>query len=71
MASCWLYGGCIFPVVVKPENLTFEVKVDLKSQGQLLPKSTGIFTKVFCYSGPNFVILEWVMSYGADKLKMG
>ena len=48
MALWWLYGGYIFPVVVKPENLTFE------GQGQLLP-----LTNVFCTSGPNLVVLAW------------
>ena len=33
-------------------------------------KKTGILTMVFYTSDPNLVILEWVVSYGADKLKM-
>ena len=37
----------------------FKVKFDLEGHGQLLPKTTGILTKVFCISGPNLVILTW------------
>ena len=49
------------------------VKFDLAGQCQLPPRTTAILTKVFCASGPNFRILafERVMSYGADKLKIG
>ena len=36
-----------------------EVKFDLEGQGQLPPKTIGILTKVFCFSGPNMVILAW------------
>ena len=60
MALWWLYDGYIFPVVVKPENLTFKVKFDLEVQGQLLPKTIGSLTKVFCNSGPNLVVLAWM-----------
>ena len=38
VAVWWLYGGYVFPVVMKPENLTFQVKFDLEGQGQLPPK---------------------------------
>ena len=31
----------------------------LEGQGQLPPKTIGILTKVFCFSGPNLVILAW------------
>ena len=57
MALWWLYGGYIFPVVVKPDNLTFKVKFDLEGQGQLFPKTIRILTKVFCTSGPNLMVL--------------
>ena len=60
MAPWWLYGGYVFPVVVKPENLTFSVKFDLEGHGQLPPKTIGILAKVFCTSGPNLVILAWM-----------
>ena len=60
MAPLWLYGGYVFPVVVKLENLTFEVKFDLEGQAQLPPKTIGILTNVFCTSGPNLVILAWM-----------
>ena len=59
MAPRWLYGSYAFPVVVKPENLTFSVKFDLEGQGQLPPKILGILTMVFYTSGPNLVILAW------------
>ena len=32
---------------------------DPEGQGQLLPKTIGILTKVFCTSGPKLVILAW------------
>ena len=35
----------------------FEVKFDLEGQGQSLPKTIGILTKVFYIYGPNLVIL--------------
>ena len=57
MALWWLCGGYVFPVVVKPEILTFKVKFDLEGQCQSLSKTIGILTKVFCTSGPNLVIL--------------
>ena len=37
----------------------FEVKFDLEGQGQLPPKTIGIWTKVFYAYGPNLVILAW------------
>ena len=36
-------------------NFDFEVKFDLKSQGQSPPKTIGILTKVFYTYGPNLV----------------
>ena len=51
-------GGYVFPVVVKPENLTFYVKFDLECDGQLPPKTIGIL-KLFCTSGPKLMILLW------------
>ena len=39
MALWWLYGGYLFPVVVRPENSTFQIKFDLEGQGQLPPKT--------------------------------
>ena len=38
-------------------NLDIEVKFDLEGQGQSLPKTIGILTKVFYIHGPNLVIL--------------
>ena len=60
MAPWLLYGGYVFPVVVKLENLTLQVKFDLECQGQLPPKTIGILTNVFWTSGPNLVILAWM-----------
>ena len=60
MAPWCLYGGYVFPIVVKPENLTFYVEFDLEDQGQLPPKTIGILTNVFCTSGPNLMILAWM-----------
>ena len=60
MALWWLYGGYVFPVVVKPENLIFQVKFDLEGLDQLPPKNNRIFTKVFCTTGPKLVILAWM-----------
>ena len=40
-------------------NFDFEVKFDLEGQGQSLPKTIGILTKVFHTYGPNLVILAW------------
>ena len=45
----------------------FEVTFDFEVQGQLTPKTIGILTKVFCYCGPNLVILAWT----GDKLSRG
>ena len=41
----------------------FKVKFDLDGQGQSLPKTIGILTKVFCTFGPNLVILAWTGDY--------
>ena len=72
MALWWLYDVYVFSVVVRPENLTFKIKIGLQGHGQLPPKTIGILTKLFSTSGPNLVILAWmVMRYGADKLKCG
>ena len=40
-------------------NFDFQVKFDLKGQGQSTPKTTEILTKVFWTSGPNLMILAW------------
>ena len=40
-------------------NFDFEVKFDLKGQGQSTSKTMGILTKVFYIYGPNLVILAW------------
>ena len=48
-------------------NFEFEVKFDLEGQGQLSQKTIGILTKVFCFSGPNLVILAWTI----DELSLG
>ena len=44
-----------------------KVKFDLEGQGQLPQKTIGILTKVFCFSGPNLVILAWTV----DELLLG
>ena len=38
-------------------NFDFEVKFDLKGQGQSPRKTIGVLTKVFYTCGPNLVIL--------------
>ena len=38
-------------------NFDFEVKFDFEDQGQSLPKTIGILTKVIYIYGPNLVIL--------------
>ena len=43
-------------------NFDFEVKFDLKGQGQSTPKTIGILTKVFYTYGPNLVILAWTVN---------
>ena len=53
----WLYDGYVFPVVVRPENSSFDIKFDLEGQGQLPLWTIGILTKLFSTSGPNLVIL--------------
>ena len=42
---------------MKPE--TFKVQFDLEGEGQLLPKTVGTLTKVFCTCGPYLVVLAW------------
>ena len=37
----------------------FENKLNLAYQAQSNPKTVGILTKVFCTSGPHFVVLAW------------
>ena len=37
----------------------FENKLNLTYQAQSTPKTVGILTKVFCTSGPYFVVLAW------------
>ena len=49
------------------ENFDFEVKFDLEGQGQSLPKTIGILTKVFYIYGPNLVIL----AENGDELSRG
>ena len=58
MVVWWLCGGYVLPVEVKPEISTFKVKFDLEGQGQSPPKTIGIFTQMFCTSGPNLAILD-------------
>ena len=61
MALWWLYGGYyVFPVVVRTENWTFEVKFDPEDQVQLSPKTIEVLTKLFSTFGPNLVILAWM-----------
>ena len=67
MALSWLCGCYVFPVEVKPENLTFYVKFDLEGHGQLPRKTIETLTKVSCTSGPNLLILAWMGDYGVDK----
>ena len=45
----------------------FENKLDLTCQAQSTPKTVEILTKVFCTSGPNFVVLAWT----GDELSRG
>ena len=40
-------------------NYHFVVQLDLEGQGQLAHKTIGIWTKLFCTSGLNLVILAW------------
>ena len=50
----------------------FKIENEIEDRDQSIPKLIGILTQVFCTFGPNLVILAWtVMSYRADKLKMG
>ena len=48
-------------------NFEFGVKFYLEGQGQLPPKTIENLTKVFCFSGPNLVILAWT----GDELSSG
>ena len=48
-------------------NFDFEVKFDLKGQGQSPSKTIGILTKVFYTYGPNLVIQAWT----GDELSRG
>ena len=69
---------CAFSLVVKLGIMKFwhfKFKFDLEGQGPPTPpkknKNKRILTKLFCTSGPNFVILDCtVTSYGEDQLKM-
>ena len=45
----------------------FENKFNLTCQAQSSPKTIGILTKVFCTSGPNFMVLAWT----GDELSHG
>ena len=45
----------------------FEVRFDFEGQGQSLPKTIGILTKVFYTYGPNLMILPWT----GDELSRG
>ena len=47
--------GYVFPLVVKPDILTFWNKFDLEGHGQSPRKTIGILTKF----GTNSVILAW------------
>ena len=47
--------------------LTYKVKFDLESQGQLPHKTIWILTKVFYISDPNLVVLAWM----GDELSRG
>ena len=40
-------------------NVDFQVCFYLGDQGKWTPTITGILTKVFCISGPNYVVLAW------------
>ena len=45
----------------------FENKLNLTCQAKSTPKTVRILTKVFCTSGPNFVVLAWT----GDELSRG
>ena len=45
----------------------FENKLNLTCQAQSTPITIGIFTKAFCTSGPNLVVLAWT----GDELSRG
>ena len=60
----WLYGGYVFPEVKRPENFNF--------WSQIWPwRWRSIATQNNRDINQAILHLEWVMSYGADKLKMG
>ena len=44
-----------------------EIKLNLTCQAQSNPHTIGILNKVFCTSGPNFVVLAWTL----DDLSRG
>ena len=68
----WLYGGYVFPVVVKPENLPFYVKFDLEGHSQIPPKTIGILTKLFAPLVQIWLsYFERFTSYVVEKLNMG
>ena len=51
-------GGRVFTIVDKlimVWNLDFQVEYDLEGQGQSIPNTIGILTKVFCTSEANFM----------------
>ena len=47
----WLY------ISSSGETRKFDFLSEIEGQGQLLPKTIGNLTKVFCTSGPNLVVL--------------
>ena len=52
--------GIVYMKIEIPKKWNeFQVIFDLESQGQSLPKTIGILTKVFCTTGSNLVILAW------------
>ena len=69
---------CAFSLVVKLGIMKFwHFKLNLTLKVKVTPtppkknKNNRILTKLFCTSGPNFVILDCtVTSYGEDQLKM-
>ena len=48
-------------------NRILKMRLNLTCQAQSIPKTVGILTKVFCTSGPNFVVLAWT----GDELLRG
>ena len=53
MAHWWLYGGYVFPVVVKPENWTFSVKFDFEGQDHC-PQNKRDFYQDYLYIWSKF-----------------